>query len=356
MLSTQDKTRIDDTRIACVRPLMTPALLEERLPATEQQLALVESSRQDISAVLHGQDDRLVVVVGPCSIHDHDQALAYSRRLKQEADKHAQDLLLVMRVYFEKPRTTVGWKGYINDPHLDGSFAMNEGLEMARKLLLDIVDLGLPVGTEFLDLLSPQFISDLVSWGAIGARTTESQSHRQLASGLSCPVGFKNGTDGGVKVAADAMVASRAPHAFMGMTKMGQAAIFETRGNQDVHVILRGGKTPNYAAADVEAACQVLQASGLPPRVMIDVSHANSSKQYQRQLEVAKDVAAQISAGDRRIIGLMIESHLHEGRQDLVAGQALAHGVSITDACISFEQTVPVLDALAHAVRQRRQA
>ncbi len=356
MLSTQDKTRIDDTRIACVRPLMTPALLEEQLPATEQQLALVEGSRRDISAVLHGQDDRLVVVVGPCSIHDHDQALEYARLLKQEADKHAQDLLLVMRVYFEKPRTTVGWKGYINDPHLDGSFAMNEGLEMARKLLLDIVDLGLPVGTEFLDLLSPQFISDLVSWGAIGARTTESQSHRQLASGLSCPVGFKNGTDGGVKVAADAMVASRAPHAFMGMTKMGQAAIFETRGNQDVHIILRGGKMPNYAAADVEAACQVLQASGLPPRVMIDVSHANSSKQYQRQIEVARDVAAQISAGDRRIIGLMIESHLHEGRQDLVPGQALTHGVSITDACISFEQTVPVLDALAHAVRQRRQA
>jgi len=356
MLSTQDKTRIDDTRIACVRPLMTPALLEEQLPATEQQLALVEGSRRDISAVLHGQDDRLVVVVGPCSIHDHDQALEYARLLKQEADKHAQDLLLVMRVYFEKPRTTVGWKGYINDPHLDGSFAMNEGLEMARKLLLDIVDLGLPVGTEFLDLLSPQFISDLVSWGAIGARTTESQSHRQLASGLSCPVGFKNGTDGGVKVAADAMVASRAPHAFMGMTKMGQAAIFETRGNQDVHIILRGGKMPNYAAADVKAACQVLQASGLPPRVMIDVSHANSSKQYQRQIEVARDVAAQISAGDRRIIGLMIESHLHEGRQDLVPGQALTHGVSITDACISFEQTVPVLDALVHAVRQRRQA
>jgi len=356
MLSTQDKTRIDDTRISCVRPLMTPALLEERLPASEQQLALVERSRQDISAVLQGRDDRLLVVVGPCSIHDHEQAMAYARLLKQEADKHAQDLLVVMRVYFEKPRTTVGWKGYINDPHLDDSFAMNEGLEMARKLLLDVVDLGLPVGTEFLDLLSPQFISDLVSWGAIGARTTESQSHRQLASGLSCPVGFKNGTDGGVKVAADAVVASRAPHAFMGMTKMGQAAIFETRGNQDVHIILRGGKAPNYAAADVDAACQVLKASGLSPQVMIDVSHANSSKQYQRQIEVAKDVAAQIAAGDRRIIGLMIESHLHEGRQDLVPNKPLAYGVSITDACISFEQTVPVLESLAQAVRQRRQA
>ncbi len=355
MLSTQDKTRIDDTRIAWVRPLMTPALLEERLPATPAHLALVEASRQAISNVLHGRDDRLVVVVGPCSIHDHDQAMAYARRLKVEADKHAQDLIVVMRVYFEKPRTTVGWKGYINDPHLDGSFAMNEGLEMARKLLLDVIDLGLPVATEFLDLLSPQFISDLVTWGAIGARTTESQSHRQLASGLSCPVGFKNGTDGGVKVAADAVVASMAPHAFMGMTKMGQAAIFETRGNQDVHTILRGGKAPNYSAADVDAACQVLQASGLKPQVMVDVSHANSSKQHQKQIEVAHDVAGQIAAGDRRIIGLMVESHLHEGRQDQKPGQPLQYGVSITDACIGFEQTVPVLEALAQAVRVRRQ-
>lgn len=354
MLSTQDKTRIDDTRIASVRPLMTPALLEERLPATPAHLALVESSRQAISDVLHGRDDRLVVVVGPCSIHDHDQAIDYARRLKAEADRHAKDLIVVMRVYFEKPRTTVGWKGYINDPHLDGSFAMNEGLEMARQLLLDVLDIGLPVATEFLDLLSPQFISDLVSWGAIGARTTESQSHRQLASGLSCPVGFKNGTDGGVKVAADAVVASRASHAFMGMTKMGQAAIFETRGNQDVHIILRGGKVPNYSAADVDAACQVLQASGLAPLVMVDVSHANSSKQHAKQIEVAHDVAGQIAAGDRRIMGLMVESHLHEGRQDLKPGQALQYGVSITDACIGFEQTVPVLDALAQAVRQRR--
>ncbi|MEY3612379.1 MAG: hypothetical protein RJB14_2101, partial [Pseudomonadota bacterium] len=244
MLSTQDKTRIDDTRIASVRPLMTPALLEERLPATPTHLALVESSRRAISQVLQGRDDRLVVVVGPCSIHDHDQALDYARKLKAEAEKYAQDLIVVMRVYFEKPRTTVGWKGYINDPHLDGSFAMNEGLEMARKLLLDVLDIGLPVATEFLDLLSPQFISDLVTWGAIGARTTESQSHRQLASGLSCPVGFKNGTDGGVKVAADAVVASKAPHAFMGMTKMGQAAIFETRGNQDVHSSCAGARRP----------------------------------------------------------------------------------------------------------------
>ena len=356
MLSTQDKTRIDDTRIASVRPLMTPALLEERLPATPAHLALVEQSRQAISQVLQGEDDRLVIVVGPCSIHDHDQAIDYARKLKAEADKYAKDLIVVMRVYFEKPRTTVGWKGYINDPHLDGSFAMNEGLEMARKLLLDVLDIGLPVATEFLDLLSPQFISDLVTWGAIGARTTESQSHRQLASGLSCPVGFKNGTDGGVKVAADAVVASMAPHAFMGMTKMGQAAIFDTRGNQDVHIILRGGKAPNYSAADVDAACKVVQASGLEPWVMVDVSHANSSKQHQKQIEVSHDVAAQVAAGDKRIMGVMIESHLHEGRQDQKPGQPLQYGVSITDACISFEQTVPVLDALAQAVQQRRQA
>ena len=356
MLSTQDKTRIDDTRIASVRPLMTPALLEERLPASPAHLALVERSRQDISNVLQGRDDRLVVVVGPCSIHDHDQAIAYARLLKTQAEQHAQDLHIVMRVYFEKPRTTVGWKGYINDPHLDGSFAMNQGLEMARQLLLDILDVGLPVATEFLDLLSPQYISDLVTWGAIGARTTESQSHRQLASGLSCPVGFKNGTDGGVKVAADAVVAAKAPHAFMGMTKMGQAAIFETRGNQDVHIILRGGKTPNYSAADVDAACKALEASGIAPQVMVDVSHANSSKQHAKQIEVAQDVAAQVAAGDRRIMGLMIESHLNEGRQDQKPGQPLQHGVSITDACISFAQTVPVLDALAKAVQNRRLA
>jgi 3-deoxy-7-phosphoheptulonate synthase len=353
--STHDTTRIDDLRIRAVRPLLTPALLEERLPATEAVEAVVERSRQAIADVLHGRDDRLVVVIGPCSIHDHDQAMEYARRLKVEADRLAQDLVIVMRVYFEKPRTTVGWKGYINDPHLDGSFAINEGLEMARRLLLDVLSLGLPVGTEFLDLLSPQFISDLVSWGAIGARTTESQSHRQLASGLSCPVGFKNGTDGGVKVAADALLAARAEHAFMGMTKMGQAAIFETRGNDDGHVILRGGKQPNYSAADVDAACAMLKAAGLREQVMVDVSHANSSKQHRRQIDVAADVAAQVAAGDARIVGVMIESHLHEGRQDIVPGQALQPGVSVTDACIGWEQSVPVLDGLAAAVRARRQ-
>jgi 3-deoxy-7-phosphoheptulonate synthase len=273
-----------------------------------------------------------------------------------QADALSDDLLVVMRVYFEKPRTTVGWKGYINDPRLDGSFAINEGLHMARRLLLDVLALGLPVGTEFLDLLSPQFISDLVSWGAIGARTTESQSHRQLASGLSCPVGFKNGTDGGVKVATDAIQAAQAAHAFMGMTKMGQVAIFETRGNDDCHVILRGGKQTNYAAVDVDATCSLLKGAGLREQVMIDVSHSNSSKQHLRQITVAGEVAEQIAAGDRRITGIMIESHLNEGRQDIVAGSALKHGVSVTDACISMAQTIPVLEQLASAVRERRQA
>ncbi|MBT0570293.1 3-deoxy-7-phosphoheptulonate synthase [Curvibacter sp. CHRR-16] len=353
-LTTHDTTRIDDLRIGSVRPLITPALLEEKLPVGEAAQALVESSRKAISKVLNGQDDRLLVIVGPCSIHDHDLALDYARQLKVQADALAQDLLVVMRVYFEKPRTTVGWKGYINDPHMDGSFAINEGVEMARRLLLDILDVGLPAATEFLDLLSPQFISELVSWGAIGARTTESQSHRQLASGLSCPVGFKNGTDGGIKVATDAILAAQGKHAFMGMTKMGQAAIFETRGNQDCHVILRGGKEPNYSAAHVDAACALLKAAGLREQVMIDVSHANSSKQHARQITVAQDVASQIAAGDKRITGMMIESHLCEGRQDIVPGQALQYGVSVTDACISMPQTVPVLEQLAAAVRARR--
>ncbi|WP_201493737.1 3-deoxy-7-phosphoheptulonate synthase [Rubrivivax sp. A210] len=351
---TRDTTRIDDTRIDAVRPLITPALLMEKLPGSDATLALVERSREAMARVLRGEDDRLVVVVGPCSIHDHGQALDYAARLAAAAPALQDALLPVMRVYFEKPRTTVGWKGYINDPHLDGSFAINEGLERARRLLLEIVEMGLPVGTEFLDLLSPQFISDLVAWGAIGARTTESQSHRQLASGLSCPVGFKNGTDGSVKVASDAIVAAAAPHAFMGMTKMGQAAIFETRGNADCHIILRGGRQPNYGDADVAAACAVLRASGLREQLMIDLSHANSAKQHRRQIEVAADIAGRIAGGERRIMGVMIESHLEEGRQDLVAGQPLVRGVSITDACISWAQTEPVLAALAAAVRQRR--
>jgi len=352
--STLDTTRIDDVRIRAVRPLLTPALLQERVPVGSDTLALVEKSRGAIADVLQGRDDRLIVVVGPCSIHDHDQAIEYGHLLKAQADALQDDLLIVMRAYFEKPRTTVGWKGYINDPHLDGSFAINEGLERARRLLLALTQMGLPTGTEFLDLLSPQFIADLIAWGAIGAPTTESQSHRQLASGLSCPVGFKNGTDGSIKVAADAILAARAPHAFMGMTKMGMAAVFETRGNADCHVILRGGKTPNYSAADVAAACEALAANGLREQVMIDVSHGNSSKQHQRQIVVAEDVAAQIADGERRITGVMIESHLEEGRQDLVAGVPLKRGVSITDACIGFTQTVPVLQGLARAVAARR--
>jgi 3-deoxy-7-phosphoheptulonate synthase len=353
---TLDMTRIDDVRIGAVRPLITPALLQERVPVHDDTLALVETSRAAIARILHGGDDRLVVVVGPCSIHDHDQALEYGRRLKKVADDLQGDLLIVMRAYFEKPRTTLGWKGYINDPHLDGSFAINEGLERARRLLIELTELGVPTGTEFLDLLSPQFIAELVAWGAIGARTTESPSHRQLASGLSCPVGFKNGTDGSIKVAADAILAARAPHAFMGMTKMGVAAIFETRGNDDCHVILRGGQLPNYDFAHVAASCATLRAAGLREQVMIDVSHGNSGKDYRRQVAVAGDIAAQVAGGDRRICGVMIESHLEEGRQELVPGVALKHGVSITDACLGFAQTTPVLQALAAAVRSRRSA
>jgi 3-deoxy-7-phosphoheptulonate synthase len=352
--ATLDTTRIDDVRIAAVRALVSPALLLEDLPVTAEVESLVQRSRLAIGRVLHGQDDRLVAVVGPCSIHDHDQAIAYARRLKGLADELAGDLLVVMRVYFEKPRTTVGWKGYINDPRLDGSFRINEGLRRARQLLLEVNAMGLPAGTEFLDLLSPQYISDLIAWGAIGARTTESQSHRQLASGLSCPVGFKNGTDGSVQIAADAVLAARASHSFMGMTKMGAAAIFETRGNPDGHVILRGGKAPNFAAEHVEAACAVLRKAGLREQVMIDCSHANSAKQHRRQLDVAADIAGQIEGGERRITGVMVESHLHEGRQDLLPGKPLTAGVSITDACIGWHDTEPLLRGLAQAVRNRR--
>jgi 3-deoxy-7-phosphoheptulonate synthase len=353
MSQTQDLTRIDDVRIAAVRPLIAPALLLEQQPASASVQATVAQSRADVARVLRQEDDR-VVVVGPCSIHDHDEAVAYARLLQAVQARFSDRLLLLMRVYFEKPRTTVGWKGYINDPHLDGSFAINEGLSRARRLLLEIIALGVPVATEFLDLLSPQYISDLVSWGAIGARTTESQSHRQLASGLSCPVGFKNGTDGGVRVATDAMLAARAPHAFMGITKMGVAAVFETRGNADTHVILRGGKAPNYSAEHVRDVCQTLAQSGLPTQLMVDCSHANSNKQHARQIAVAADVAAQIAGGSRSIMGVMIESHLNEGRQDIVPGQGLRPGVSVTDACIGWDQTLPVLEDLANAVAARR--
>ncbi|WP_298289098.1 3-deoxy-7-phosphoheptulonate synthase [Thiomonas sp.] len=351
---TLDTTRIDDTRIRAVRALISPAVVLEDLPVTAAVEAVVERGRAAVADVLHGRSDRLIAVVGPCSIHDAEQALDYARRLRALSSELDDALVLVMRVYFEKPRTTVGWKGFINDPRLDGSFRINEGLRRARQLLLDINALGLPAGTEFLDLLSPQYFSDLIAWGAIGARTTESQSHRQLASGLSCPVGFKNGTDGGVQIAADAVVAAAHPHAFMGMTKMGVAAIFETRGNADCHVILRGGKAPNYDAASVDAACAVLAKAGLRQQVMIDCSHANSAKQPRRQIEVAADIAQRIAAGERRIIGVMVESHLAEGRQDLKPGQPLTPGVSITDACLGWDDTVPLLRNLAASVRARR--
>jgi 3-deoxy-7-phosphoheptulonate synthase len=353
---TPQATLLDDVRIREIRPLISAALLQHDFPADASIQAFVERSRTRIADVVHGRDDRLLVVVGPCSIHDADQALEYADRLRALSDRVADDLLIVMRVYFEKPRTTVGWKGYINDPRLDGSFRINEGLRLARELLLDVARRGLPSATEFLDLLSPQYIADLISWGAIGARTTESPSHRQLASGLSCTVGFKNGTDGSVQIAADALIACRAPHSFMGMTKMGQAAIFDTSGNEDSHVILRGGsRGSNYSAADVDAACAALKKVGALESVMIDCSHANSAKQYARQIDVARDIATRLAAGERRITGLMIESHLEEGQQSLKPGVPLTRGVSITDGCIGWAQTEPLLMHLAEAVRARRQ-
>ncbi len=348
-------TRLDDVRIRQVSPLISPALLQYDLPADEAVQAFVEKSRREVAAAVHGADPRLLVVVGPCSIHDAEQALEYAHKLHALAGELKEDLLLVMRVYFEKPRTTVGWKGFINDPRLDGSFHINEGLRRARELLLDVAKLGLPAGTEFLDLLSPQYIADLISWGAIGARTTESPSHRQLASGLSCPIGFKNGTDGGVQMAADALIACRAPHAFMGMTKMGQVAVFETAGNDDCHIILRGGsRGPNYGPADIDAACAILKKSGVSERVMVDCSHANSEKKYERQVQVARELAQQIAGGEQRILGLMIESHLNPGRQDLKPGVPLQRGVSITDGCIGWDATEEVLRELAQAARKRR--
>jgi len=352
--STRDTTRIDDLRIEAVRPLVTPALLHEALPITDAALETVERTRREVLAIIEGKDDRLLMIVGPCSIHAHDEAVEYASLLRQAAVDLADELCIVMRCYFEKPRTTVGWKGYINDPHLDGSFAINVGLERARRLLLDILELDLPVATEFLDLLSPQFVSDLVTWGAIGARTTESQTHRQLASGLSCPVGFKNGTDGNVRIAVDAVISARSPHAFIGMTKMGQAAVFETRGNPHCHVILRGGKSPNYDAESIEAAGRLLSAAGLPPRVMVDASHANSAKQHRNQIAVVHDLAQRIADGEPKVLGIMLESHLEEGRQDLIPGQPLRRGVSITDACLAWADTRPLLERLAQAVRAQR--
>jgi 3-deoxy-7-phosphoheptulonate synthase len=344
----------DDLRIRRIEPLSPPSEVIAELPATPQITDTVAASRDAIHRILNSEDDRVLVVVGPCSIHDPKAALEYAERLVAVRERLAGELEVVMRVYFEKPRTTVGWKGLINDPHLDGSFRIDEGLRLARKVLLQVTGLGLPAAGEFLDVATPQYIADLVSWGAIGARTTESQIHREMASGLSCPVGFKNGTDGGIKVAADAVLAANAPHRFLAVTKDGQVAIAETTGNDDSHIVLRGGAQPNYDAASVEAACQALKKAGLRETLMIDASHANSSKDPNRQPIVVDDIAGQLAAGDRRIMGVMIESNLVGGRQDLVPGKPLVYGCSITDGCIGWDDTVASLDRLAEAVRQRR--
>jgi 3-deoxy-7-phosphoheptulonate synthase len=344
----------DDLRIAAIRELSPPVHLLREFPITPAASKTVFTARRDIHRILHGQDDRLLVIIGPCSIHDVKAAKEYAGRLAEQRAKYEENLLIVMRVYFEKPRTTVGWKGLINDPFLDGSFQINQGLRIARELLLDLADEGMPAGTEYLDMITPQYIADLVSWGAIGARTTESQIHRELASGLSCPVGFKNGTDGNVKIAVDALRAAATPHSFLSVTKAGHSAIVETRGNEDCHIILRGGNQPNYDAGSVEGAAQVLSSSGLPARIMIDFSHSNSSKNHERQLDVCHDVAAQVRNADARIFGVMVESHLKGGRQDLVQGQQLAYGMSITDACLAWEGSLDVLAELSEAVEARR--
>ena len=349
------KTR--DLHVIAIKPLLPPAILLEELPLGEEASVAIIAAREEIIEILAGRDDRLIVIVGPCSIHDPAAARDYARRLRGEAGRLAGELRIVMRVYFEKPRTTVGWKGLINDPHLDGSFTINDGLRLGRRLLLDLAEMGLPAGCEFLDPITPQFISDLVSWAAIGARTTESQVHRELASGLSTPVGFKNGTDGGVQIAIDAVRAAAHPHCFLGVTEQGLAGIVSTRGNPDSHVILRGGQSgPNYDALSVQKVLAALRDAGVPPRLMIDTSHGNSEKDYRRQPVVAREVAAQLAQGEAGIVGLMMESFLVEGRQNLVDPARLVYGQSITDACMSWETTVPVLDGLAAAVRARRKA
>jgi 3-deoxy-7-phosphoheptulonate synthase len=347
--------KTDDLRIEELRPLISPAILMEELPATDEVGLRVSSHREEVGRVLAGDDDRLLAVVGPCSIHDPEAALEYAARLQGMAEELRDDLLIVMRVYFEKPRTIVGWKGLINDPHLDGSFAINEGLRAARRFLLGVIDLGLPAGSEFLDPVSPQFYADLVAWGAIGARTSESQVHRELASGLSMPVGFKNGTDGTVQLAIDAILSRAHPHHFLSVTKQGLAAIVATRGNPECHVILRGGSNgPNYTSSAVDEVVRQLEGAGLPGRVMIDCSHANSGKDHSRQPVVAEDVGAQIAEGSEAIFGVMIESFLVDGNQDHTKTSELVRGMSITDKCLGWERTEPVLRKLADAVRKRR--
>ncbi|BCX05746.1 MAG: phospho-2-dehydro-3-deoxyheptonate aldolase [Candidatus Roseilinea sp.] len=344
----------DDVRIREIKELAPPAHLMREFSITPEVAKLVYETRRAVHRILHGDDDRVFVVVGPCSVHDVQAAFEYATRLKLVRERYCDVLEIIMRVYFEKPRTTVGWKGLINDPDLDGSFRINKGLRLARKLLLDVSELGVPAATEYLDTISPQYVADLIAWGAIGARTTESQVHRELASGLSCPVGFKNGTDGNIKIAIDAIKAARQPHHFLSVTKGGISAIVHTAGNDDCHIVLRGGKTPNYDNASVRATAEALLRDGLSPRLMIDCSHGNSNKKHENQLLVAEDVAQQIEAGECAIAGVMLESHLVAGRQDLVPGAPLEYGKSITDACIGWADTECILDRLAEAVRARR--
>lgn len=345
----------DDVRINEVKELLPPIAILERFPASENAAATVFNARQSIHNILARQDDRLLVVIGPCSIHDPKAALEYGQRLVALRERYQNQLEVVMRVYFEKPRTTVGWKGLINDPYMDNSFKLNDGLRTARKLLVDLNDSGMPTAGEFLDMITPQYVADMMCWGAIGARTTESQVHRELASGLSCPVGFKNGTDGTIKVAIDAIGAANAPHHFLSVTKFGHSAIVSTKGNPDCHIILRGGREPNYSAGHVAQISEQLKKAKLVDNIMIDFSHANSSKQYQRQMQVANEVAEQIAAGNKAIFGVMVESHLVEGRQDLIEGQALCYGQSVTDACIGWEDTERLLAVLNQSVIERRQ-
>ena len=345
----------DDLRIREIKELSPPAHVMREFPCGSEISKTVYRARQAVHNVLHGNDDRLVVVIGPCSIHNPQAAIDYARRLQEQRDRFSNELEIIMRVYFEKPRTTVGWKGLINDPGLDGSFNINQGLRIARELLIDINALGVPAGSEFLDMITPQYIADLVSWGAIGARTTESQVHRELASGLSCPVGFKNGTGGSVRMAIDAIKAASQPHHFLSVTKGGHSAIVSTQGNEDCHVILRGGKAPNYDVDHITSTAELLTDGGLPVHIMVDVSHANSNKDYRNQPLVVENIAAQMETGDNRIFGVMIESNLVGGRQDLILGQPLTYGQSITDGCIDWDSSVTVLERLAKAVQARRE-
>ncbi|EMH0429521.1 TPA: 3-deoxy-7-phosphoheptulonate synthase AroG [Proteus mirabilis] len=344
----------DDLKITQINELLPPVALLEKFPATDNAAFTVRHAREVIHQILAGKDDRLLVVIGPCSIHDPNAALEYAQRLNLLREELKDKLEIVMRVYFEKPRTTVGWKGLINDPHMDCTFDINEGLRIARRLLLTINDSGLPTAGEFLDMITPQYVADLMSWGAIGARTTESQVHRELSSGLSCPVGFKNGTDGTIKVAIDAINAAGSPHCFLSVTKWGHSAIVRTAGNKDCHIILRGGKEPNYSAEHVAAVKEGLKKAGLPQNVMVDFSHANSCKQFKKQMEVGADICQQISAGEKALIGVMVESHLEEGNQSLESGEPLVYGKSVTDACIGWDDTETLLRQLADAVATRR--